>query len=109
MHHIGPTVGVFEPKMHDIAATVHAHGGLVYLDGANMNAILGIARPGDFGADMMHYNVHKTFTGPHGAGGPGSGPVLVAADLVECVARRQTHLRHDGAAAGTGAAAPPRP
>src|SRR5206468_11691802 len=65
------TVGIFEPKMHDIAAAVHERGGLVYLDGANMNAILGIARPGDFGADMQHYNPHKTFTGPHGAGGPG--------------------------------------
>jgi glycine dehydrogenase subunit 2 len=75
------TVGVFEPKMHDIAATVHAHGGLVYLDGANMNAILGIARPGDFGADMQHYNPHKTFSGPHGGGGPGAGPICVTETL----------------------------
>src|SRR4029077_19231263 len=73
--------GVFEPKMHDIAATVHEHGGLVYLDGANMNAILGIARPGDFGADMQHYNPHKTFSGPHGGGGPGAGPICVIAKL----------------------------
>jgi glycine dehydrogenase subunit 2 len=71
------TVGVFEPKMHDIAEAVHAHDGLVYLDGANMNAILGIARPGDFGADMQHYNPHKTFSGPHGGGGPGAGPICV--------------------------------
>jgi glycine cleavage system P protein (glycine dehydrogenase) subunit 2 len=71
------TVGVFEPKMHDIADLVHARGGLVYLDGANMNAILGIARPGDFGADMQHYNPHKTFSGPHGGGGPGAGPICV--------------------------------
>src|SRR5437667_3612952 len=56
---------------------LHRHGALVYLDGANMNAILGITRPGDFGVDMMHYNVHKTFTGPHGAGGPGAGPIAV--------------------------------
>jgi glycine dehydrogenase subunit 2 len=56
---------------------VHARGGLIYLDGANMNAILGIARPGDFGADMMHYNPHKTFSGPHGGGGPGAGPICV--------------------------------
>ncbi len=54
---------------------VHAHGGLIYLDGANMNAILGITRPGDFGADMMHFNPHKTFSGPHGGGGPGAGPI----------------------------------
>ena len=52
-------------------------GGLIYLDGANMNAILGIARPGDFGADMMHFNPHKTFSGPHGGGGPGAGPIAV--------------------------------
>jgi glycine dehydrogenase subunit 2 len=58
--------------------SVHDAGGLVYLDGANMNAILGIARPGDFGADMMHYNPHKTFSGPHGGGGPGAGPIAVA-------------------------------
>jgi glycine dehydrogenase subunit 2 len=75
------TVGVFEPKMHDIAELVHAHGGLVYLDGANMNAILGIARPGDFGADMQHYNPHKTFSGPHGGGGPGAGPICVREHL----------------------------
>jgi glycine dehydrogenase subunit 2 len=75
------TVGVFEPKMHDIAETVHNHGGLVYLDGANMNAILGIARPGDFGADMQHYNPHKTFSGPHGGGGPGAGPICVTEEL----------------------------
>ena len=60
---------------------LHEHGGLVYLDGANMNAILGITRPGDFGVDMMHYNVHKTFTGPHGGGGPGAGPIAVRKHL----------------------------
>jgi glycine dehydrogenase subunit 2 len=71
------TVGIFEPKMKEIAEAVHKRGGLVYLDGANMNAILGIARPGDFGADMQHYNPHKTFSGPHGGGGPGAGPICV--------------------------------
>src|SRR5262249_1182558 len=60
-----------------ITELLHQKGALVYLDGANMNAILGITRPGDFGADMMHYNVHKTFTGPHGAGGPGAAPIAV--------------------------------
>ena len=59
---------------------MHDAGGLVYLDGANMNAILGIARPGDFGADMMHFNPHKTFSGPHGGGGPGAGPIAVTPD-----------------------------
>jgi glycine dehydrogenase subunit 2 len=71
------TLGLFERQIKQITDLVHAAGGLVYLDGANMNAILGVTRPGDFGADMQHYNVHKTFTGPHGAGGPGSGPITV--------------------------------
>ena len=75
------TLGVFERRMGEIARRVHGAGGLVYLDGANMNAILGIARPGDFGADMMHYNPHKTFSGPHGGGGPGAGPVAVTQEL----------------------------
>jgi glycine dehydrogenase subunit 2 len=71
------TLGLFEQQIRTITDLLHAHGALVYLDGANMNAILGITRPGDFGADMQHYNVHKTFTGPHGGGGPGSGPIAV--------------------------------
>jgi len=71
------TLGLFEREISKIAHMVHDVGGLVYIDGANMNAILGITRPGDFGGDMMHYNVHKTFTGPHGAGGPGAGPIAV--------------------------------
>lgn len=71
------TLGLFEKQIRTITDMVHAVGGLIYLDGANMNAILGITRPGDFGADMQHYNVHKTFTGPHGGGGPGSGPITV--------------------------------
>lgn len=75
------TLGLFEPQIKQISELVHAAGGLMYLDGANMNAILGYARPGDFGADMQHYNVHKTFTGPHGAGGPGSGPIAVTNKL----------------------------
>lgn len=71
------TLGLFEKQIKQIADLVHGAGGLIYLDGANMNAILGIARPGDFGADMMHYNPHKTFSGPHGGGGPGAGPICV--------------------------------
>ncbi|HEV3299849.1 MAG TPA: aminomethyl-transferring glycine dehydrogenase subunit GcvPB [Planctomycetaceae bacterium] len=71
------TLGLFEPEIERVARLLHDVGGLVYIDGANMNAILGIARPGDFGGDMMHFNVHKTFTGPHGAGGPGAGPIAV--------------------------------
>jgi glycine dehydrogenase subunit 2 len=75
------TLGMFDRQVCEVAAQVHHHGGLVYLDGANMNAILGIARPGDFGADMMHFNPHKTFSGPHGGGGPGAGPICVRSDL----------------------------
>ena len=72
---------MFEPRIEQIAEMVHDAGGLVYLDGANMNAILGITRPGDFGADLMHFNPHKTFSGPHGGGGPGAGPIAVAEKL----------------------------
>jgi glycine dehydrogenase subunit 2 len=75
------TLGMFEPRIEQIAKMVHEVGGLVYLDGANMNAILGVTRPGDFGADLMHFNPHKTFSGPHGGGGPGSGPIAVAEKL----------------------------
>jgi glycine dehydrogenase subunit 2 len=75
------TLGLFDKQVPHIAELVHERGGLIYLDGANMNAILGITRPGDFGADMMHYNPHKTFSGPHGGGGPGAGPICVAEKL----------------------------
>jgi glycine dehydrogenase subunit 2 len=75
------TLGLFDQQVPQIAKLVHDRGGLIYLDGANMNAILGITRPGDFGADMMHYNPHKTFSGPHGGGGPGAGPICVAEKL----------------------------
>jgi glycine dehydrogenase subunit 2 len=76
------TLGLFDHQIATITDLLHQKGALVYLDGANMNAILGITRPGDFGVDMMHYNVHKTFTGPHGAGGPGAGPIAVRKPLV---------------------------
>ena len=75
------TLGLFDDQVQQIADLVHEQGGLIYLDGANMNAILGIARPGDFGADMMHFNPHKTFSGPHGGGGPGAGPICVTDTL----------------------------
>src|SRR6202030_4318398 len=71
------TLGVFEQEIHKIADLMHAKGGLLYMDGANMNALVGKARPGDFGVDVMHLNLHKTFSTPHGGGGPGSGPVAV--------------------------------
>src|SRR5665213_911199 len=69
------TIGVFESEIHKIADILHAKGALLYMDGANMNALVGKTRPGDFGADVMHLNLHKTFSTPHGGGGPGSGPV----------------------------------
>ena len=71
------TLGVFEQEIHKIAELMHAKGGLLYMDGANMNALVAKARPGDFGVDVMHLNLHKTFSTPHGGGGPGSGPVAV--------------------------------
>jgi glycine dehydrogenase subunit 2 len=71
------TLGVFEQEIHKIADILHGQGGLVYMDGANMNALVGKARPGDFGVDLLHLNLHKTFSTPHGGGGPGSGPVAV--------------------------------
>src|SRR4051794_15707277 len=71
------TIGVFEENITRAADMLHAKGGLVYMDGANMNALVGMARPGDFGIDVMHLNLHKTFSTPHGGGGPGAGPVAV--------------------------------
>jgi glycine dehydrogenase len=76
------THGVFEESVKEICAVVHEHGGQVYMDGANMNAMVGLARPGDVGADVCHLNLHKTFCIPHGGGGPGMGPIGVAPQLV---------------------------
>jgi glycine dehydrogenase subunit 2 len=76
------TLGVFEQDITRIAQILHAKGAMVYMDGANMNALVGIARPGDFGVDVMHLNLHKTFSTPHGGGGPGSGAVAVKRHLV---------------------------
>ena len=80
------TLGLFEDRHREIAAAVHEAGGLMYYDGANANALMGNARPGDMGFDLMHLNTHKTFTIPHGGGGAGHGPVGVAAHLVEYLA-----------------------
>ena len=76
------THGVFELRVKELCALVHRHGGRVYVDGANMNALVGVAAPGEFGGDVSHLNLHKTFCLPHGGGGPGVGPVAVVADLV---------------------------
>jgi len=77
------TLGLFDEHVQEVVNMVHKAGGLIYGDGANMNALLGIVRPGDLGFDVLHYNLHKTFSTPHGGGGPGSGPVGVAAHLVD--------------------------
>ena len=76
------THGVFETRVKELCEIVHAHGGRVYVDGANMNALVGVAAPGEFGGDVSHLNLHKTFCIPHGGGGPGVGPVCVVEDLV---------------------------
>ena len=77
------TLGLFEKQVEEIAEIIHAVDGLIYMDGANFNAILGVVKPGQIGFDIMHYNLHKTFATPHGGGGPGSGPIGVREDLIK--------------------------
>jgi glycine dehydrogenase subunit 2 len=100
------TLGLFERNIQEICRIVHDAGGLVYMDGANMNALVGVARPGDMGVDVIHLNLHKTFSTPHGGGGPGSGPVCCTTELtpflpVPRVVR--TWSGSDGVEVGTGA------
>ncbi len=90
------TLGIFEDKIKEVAAIVHAKGGLIYMDGANLNAMLGIARPGDFGVDCLHLNLHKTFSTPHGGGGPGAGPVAVKAGLAPYLPVPRIEKAEDG-------------
>jgi glycine dehydrogenase subunit 2 len=90
------TLGLFERDIEAIAEIVHDAGGLVYYDGANLNALLGRARPGDMGFDVMHFNLHKTFATPHGGGGPGAGPVGVSEELTEFLPTPQVEKRDDG-------------
>ena len=94
------TLGLFVERITDIAAAVHDAGGLVYMDGANMNAMVGVARPGDLGTDILHFNLHKTFSVPHGGGGPGAGATAVTAELapylpLPVVCRDGDTYRHD--------------
>ena len=84
------THGVFEVRVKELCALVHRHGGRVYVDGANMNALVGVAAPGEFGGDVSHLNLHKTFCIPHGGGGPGVGPVAVVQDLVPFLPAHRT-------------------
>lgn len=90
------TLGLFEEEIEAIAALVHGAGGQMYYDGANFNAIMGVVRPGDMGFDVCHLNLHKTMTTPHGGGGPGSGPVGVAAHLVPFLPRPTVEAKPDG-------------
>jgi len=89
------TAGLFDGKIDEVSRIIHDAGALLYLDGANMNAILGKTRPGDFGADAMHYNTHKTFSTPHGCGGPGAGPIVVRDFLAPFLPAPQVVRRGD--------------
>ena len=98
------TYGVFDPRVVEQCALVHRHGGRVYVDGANMNALVGVAAPGEFGGDVSHLNLHKTFCIPHGGGGPGVGPVCVVEDLVPFLpAHRSAGIGGNAADAISGA------
>ncbi|OYU00449.1 MAG: glycine dehydrogenase (aminomethyl-transferring) [Burkholderiales bacterium PBB1] len=100
------TYGVFDPQIKALCALVHQHGGRVYVDGANMNALVGVAAPGEFGGDVSHLNLHKTFCIPHGGGGPGVGPVCVVEDLVPFLPGHRTAGARDARQVGAISAAP---
>ena len=89
------TLGLFDRNIREIASIVHDVGGTLYYDGANLNAVMGISRPGDMGFDIVHFNLHKTFTQPHGGGGPGSGPIAVS-DRIEPFLPRPQVVRREG-------------
>jgi glycine dehydrogenase len=101
------THGVFETQVKELCALVHSHGGRVYVDGANMNALVGVAAPGEFGGDVSHLNLHKTFCIPHGGGGPGVGPVCVVADLVPYLPGHETAKASGGYVARQFSEGPP--
>jgi glycine dehydrogenase subunit 2 len=107
------TLGLFEPGIEEIAGIMHQSGATLYYDGANLNAIMGICRPGDMGFDIVHFNLHKSFTQPHGGGGPGAGPIAVS-DRIEPYLPRPQVVRRQGPPLGAGngpgnTEAPPRP
>ena len=108
------TCGLFEPQIIEIAEAVHEAGAYFYCDGANFNAIMGVVRPGDLGIDAMHINLHKTFSTPHGGGGPGAGPVVLSrgagalrAGAVRAQGRRRRWSWSSTPRASTSAASPP--
>jgi glycine dehydrogenase subunit 2 len=94
------TLGLFDPKIEEVAQIVHDAGATLYYDGANLNAVMGRTRPGDMGFDIVHYNLHKTFTQPHGGGGPGAGPIAVSARIEPFLPRPQVVRRESGNGAG---------
>ncbi len=100
------TYGVFETRVRELCDLVHLHGGRVYVDGANMNALVGVAAPGEFGGDVSHLNLHKTFCIPHGGGGPGVGPVCVVDDLVPYLPAHRTAHQGEDTNVGAVSAAP---
>merc|ERR1719353_1407123 len=100
------THGVFEEEVVNVCRLIHDNGGQVYMDGANMNAQVGYTSPGEIGADVCHLNLHKTFCIPHGGGGPGVGPIGVAAHLKPFMPTHPIIAPHDGPGFGTVAAAP---
>ena len=93
------TLGVFDPNIEEIAAIVHGIGATLYYDGANLNAVMGLSRPGDMGFDIVHFNLHKSFTQPHGGGGPGSGPIAVSERIAGFLPRPLV-VRHEGTDGG---------
>jgi glycine dehydrogenase subunit 2 len=95
------TLGLFDRNIREIASIVHEIGGTLYYDGANLNAVMGISRPGDMGFDIVHFNLHKTFTQPHGGGGPGSGPIAVS-DRIEPFLPRPQVVRREGSNGSSG-------
>jgi glycine dehydrogenase subunit 2 len=94
------TLGLFDPAIEEIAHVVHDAGATLYYDGANLNAVMGRTRPGDMGFDIVHFNLHKTFTQPHGGGGPGAGPIAVSARIEPFLPRPQVVRREEGNGAG---------
>src|SRR5207253_6443651 len=90
------TLGLFEPNIEEIAAIVHGVGATLYYDGANLNAVMGLSRPGDMGFDIVHFNLHKSFTQPHGGGGPGSGPIATSERIAPFLPRPLVVRRDDG-------------
>jgi glycine dehydrogenase subunit 2 len=97
------TLGIFDANISEIASIVHGVGATLYYDGANLNAIMGLSRPGDMGFDIVHYNLHKSFTQPHGGGGPGAGPIAVS-DRMEPYLMTPRVVRRDGQGNGAGGA-----